>query len=250
MISIVTLIIILEILLSSLVFFLQGYKAFKMWRNIRDELLLHFSIYFTAFSILIIVFMVYMGPQFFNVQINSNLAVVSMGLFYDLFYLELSIIYLTIFTNSRTIFESYAPFVIGVSTVVNIFTGVSTSFKDRILFIIFFHGLIIIIGISLLILGIKHLKKSREFIKEPEETVFNEYLIKMFSYLPGILIFDALGFLIFELFPSIVQNSSELLFLGMGTIMLLISISVLFISKEISEKVSKINLSNYLNSIS
>ena len=247
---ILTAIIILEIIFSSLIFFLQGYKAFKMWRAIRDELLLHLTIYFIALSILIIVFMVYMGPQLFNVQIDTNLAVVSMGLFYDLFYLELSIIYLTIFTNSRTIFESYAPFIIGVSTVVNIFTGVSTSFKDRFFLIIIFHGLIIIIGISLLILGIKHLKKSREFIKKNDETVFNEYLIKMFSFLPITLLFDALGFLIFELFPSYIQHSSELLFLLMGTILVIISILVLLIFKAISEKVSKINLSHYLNSIS
>ena len=247
---IVTLIIILEIIFSSLVFLLQGYKAFKMWKNVRDELLLHFSIYFSALAVLIIVFMVYMGPQLFNVQLDTNVAVVTMGLFYDLFYLELSIIYLTIFTNSRTIFESYAPFVIGVSTVVNIFTGVSTSFKDRFFLVIIFHGLIIIIGISLLILGIKHLKKSREFIKKNDETVFNEYLIKMFSFLPITLLFDALGFLIFELFPSYIQHSSELLFLLMGTILVIISILVLLISKAISEKVSKINLSHYLNSIS
>ena len=247
---IVTLIIILEIIFSSLIFFLQGYKAFKMWRAIRDELLLHLTIYFIALSILIIVFMVYMGPQLFNVQIDTNLAVVSMGLFYDLFYLELSIIYLTIFTNSRTIFESYAPFIIGVSTVVNIYTGISTTFNNRIYFIIFFHGLIIIIGISLLVLGVKHLKRSREYIKLNDEIIFNDYLIKIFSMLPILLIFDALGFLIFESFPSYIQNLNELPFLFMGTILTIISILLMVISKTISEKISKISLSNYLNTIS
>lgn len=250
MISIVILIIILEILLSSFVFFLQGYKALNMWRKLRDELLLHLSIYFIALALLIILFAVYMAPQFFNVTINTNAAVVSMGLFYDLFYLELSIIYLTIFTNSRTIFESYAPFIIGVSTVVNIYTGISTSFKDRFLYIIVFNGIIIIIGISLLILGIKHLKKSRDFIKDSNETVFNEYLIKIFSFLPVVLFFDFLGFILYELFPTYVQNLNQLLFLVIGTVLLIISLLVLVISKSISAKAKSVNLSNYLNSIS
>ena len=247
---ILTLIVILEILLSSIVFFIQGFKAFKTWRTIRDELLLHLTIYFSALALLIILFAVYFAPQSFNLQIDTNVAVISMGLFYDLFYLELSIIYLTIFTNSRTIFESYAPFIIGVSTVVNIFTGVSTSFKDRLFLIIFFHGIIIIIGISLLVLGVRHLKRSKEYIKAEEEVILNDYLIKMFSFLPIVLLFDAVGFLVFESYPSYVQNLNEILFLIMGTILIIISILVLFVSKSISEKVSKINLSNYLNTIS
>ena len=72
----------------------------------------------------------------------------------------------------------------------------------------------------------------------------------MFSFLPIVLLFDAVGFLVFESYPSYVQNLNEILFLIMGTILIIISILVLFVSKSISEKVSKINLSNYLNTIS
>ena len=247
---IVTLIIFLEIIFSSLGFFLQGYKAFKTWKTLRDELLLHLTIYFSALAILIIVFTVYIAPQFFNIHIDTNVAVISMGLFYDLFYLELSIIYLTIFTNSRTIFESYAPFIIGVSTVVNIYTGITTSFRDRFYLIIIFHGIIIVIGICLLLLGVRHLKRSREYIMTNDEKEFNEYLIKLFSILPIVLIFDALGFLLYEAFPSYVQNLNELLFLMVGTILLTVTILVLYFSKSISERVNKINLANYLNTIS
>ncbi len=247
---IVTLITLFAISFSSIVFLYQGYKALKTWRTTRDELFLHLTIYFTALAFLVILFTVYIAPQVFNVEINTNVAVISMGVFYDLFYLELSIIYLTIFTNSRTIFESYAPFIIGVATVVNIYTGLTTSFSNRLFFIIFFHGIVIIVGISLLILGIKHLQRSREYIKTEHEKDFNEYIIKMFSFLPILLIFDALGFLVYEAFPSYVQSLNKLLFLFISFSLLVVTILVLFISRSISEKAKAINLANYFNTIS
>ena len=247
---IITLVILFEIIVSALIFMYQGVKTFNTWRSLREEVFLHLTVFFVGLGIIILFFSYYMTPRLFALQINTSLIVIVLGIVYDLFYLELSILYLSIFSNSRTAVESYAPFIIGASTVINIYSEISNPFNGISLFSIFFHVLVIAVGITLIILGIRHLKKSRKYIKNQNEQEFNDYLIKVTSILPVVLISDGIGFLLYEIYASILQSINESVFLFIFTFLLVFSILMLIVSKKFASKAKGINLANFLNTIS
>ena len=249
--NLVSIIIIVEIIFSALLFLILAYRTFNAWKTVREELLLHSTFFFFAMALIIIFFSVYLYPNLFDFTIDANIAIAVMGLIYDLFYLELSIIYLTIFTNSRTIFESYAPFIIGVATIVNLSSEVSASFKsNNVYFNLFFHVVVISIGIILIILGIKHLTKSKKYISDESELDFINYIIKITKYLPAILIMDGIGFLFYEMNAPAVLNLSEYLFLVEFTLVAFISVLVYVIAHSIAKKAEKLKIPKFLNTIS
>ena len=247
----IPILIFLEIFFSALVFLVLAFQTFKTWRTLREELLLHLTIFFLAMVIIIIIFSIYFSPNIFDLSIDVKLGIVIMGILYDLFYLEVSIIYLSIFTNSRTIFESYAPFIIGAATVVNLYSEISASFNNsNQSFTLFLHGIVITIGILLIILGIMHLFKSKKYISESKELDLLNYIIKLGKYLPVLLIMDGIGFIFYEINASSLQNISEVLFLFEYSIIVVVSALAYYVAHSLGSKAKEINITNFLNTIS
>jgi hypothetical protein len=247
---ILLIIIILEIIFSTIIFFVLGIKTFSTWKSIREELLLHLTFFFIAMSFITLIFSLYVQPDLFNLSFESNFAIIVFGVLYDLFYLEVSIIYNSIFSNSKTIFETYAPFLITALTFFNIFSVFSGPSSNSLFPNLFFHALIILIGLTLVILGIRHLIKSKRFINNVNETNFLSFLIRISFSLPIILISDGLGFLYYELHAEDIVNYNEMIFLILFSFLCIISLAIYLISKSIANRTKGINISNFLNSIS
>ena len=248
--SLTTIIIFLEIIFSTLVFLVLAVQTFRGWQSFREEVLLHSTVFFIALAVIVLVFSIYVYPNIFELTIDVNMMIIVMGLLYDLFYLEISIIYLSIFSNSRTIFESYAPFIIGAVTVINIFSEISDVFINNLYFVLFFHAIVITIGITLILLGVRHLSNSKKYINNDKELAFIQYIVNIGKYVPILLIMDGLGFLFFETNAEYLLNISEMVFLIEYTLITIFSILIYLLAHSIAKKAKELNLPKFMNTIS
>lgn len=242
-------IILLEILIIFVLFVNLGYKAFKSWKTMKEEALLHISIFYfmIAFIFMSFPFLVY----FSNFELSSPTyeIVFLSDTIYNLFYLEISIFYLSIFTNSRSQFESYAPFFMGISTILTLIVGVSAT-EIYTQLSSFFHFISISIAVSLIILGIRHIKNSKKYVHTEKEINFLNYILKILKIAPILLISDMISFSYIMYNPDLLLLIDEVLLLIIFTFILLFSIVIYYLSMDFGKRAKNIDIIALLNSIS
>jgi len=90
-----------------------GLKFFLMWRTFREESLFHLGtlcfgmlVYFAILEIIIL----WNDIEFVNIIIQKGIPIV-----FSLLCLELSLFYLALFTNRKTLWEKYVPYLLGMA---------------------------------------------------------------------------------------------------------------------------------------
>ena len=247
---IIYLLILIEIIISSAIFFFIAMKTLQSWQKTREEILIHFSLFSYAILAVIIIFSIYVYLGIANINIQPSIIIFIIGFLYDLSYLLISIIYLSTFTNSRYYFEIYIPYIIGISAVINLYSEFSISFSSSFFLSIFFHMLAFSCGTLLIVFGVFHLKKSRFYFTKQEDVQFLEYIENILIMVPFVLFSDALGFVFYldEAYNSF-KLDELFLFMLFSTIAIL-SILILYVGMQIASKVKKIDLTAFLNTIS
>ena len=247
---IISLIILIEIIVSSAIFLFIGIKTLQNWKKTKEEIFIHFSLFSYAILTVIIIFSIYVYLGIVNIDIQPLIIIFITGFLYDLCYLEISIIYLSIFTNSRYYFEIYFPYIIGIAAVVNLYSEFSITIQISFYLSAFFHMLAFSSGTLLIIIAIFHLKKSRSYLTKQEDTQFLDYIIKILIAVPFVLFSDAMGFL---LYLEIIYNSfklNELFLFILFSSIAIVSVVILFVAMNIASRAKKIDLTAFLNTIS
>ena len=245
---IIYLFIVIEILVSSSIFLFIGIKTVQSWQITREEIFIHFSLFSYAILGVIIIFSIYVYLGIVNINIQPIVIVFIIGFLYDLCYLEISIIYLSIFTNSRYYFEIYFPYIIGIAAVVNLYSEYSITFQSLFFLNAFFHMLAFSSGTLLIVFAVFHLKKSRSYLTKKEDIQFLDYIVKILIALPFVLF--SMGFL---LYLDIIYNSfklNELFLLMLFSSIAIVSVLILFVAMNIASIAKKIDLTAFLNTIS
>ena len=134
--------------------------------------------------------------------------------------------------------------------VINFYSEFLESFKYDIVINSFFHALILLMGIFLIVMGIRHLNKSKKYINDKGERDFADFLIKINSFLPFLLLSDGFGFLLYEIYAPSLVTLSQPFFLLFYAMVGLVSILLLYTTHLIAKHAKNINLTNFLNTIS
>lgn len=247
---IIYLIIIIEMIISSVIFLFIGTKTLHSWRKSREEILIHFSLFSFGMLAVIIIFSIYVYFGIVNINIQALIIIFIIGFLYDLCYLLISIVYLSIFTNSRFLFEIYFPYIIGIAAVVNLLSEFSTTFPSSFFLSSFFHLLAFSSGTLLIVFAIFHLKKSRAYFTKQEDIRFLDYIVKILIILPFALFSDAIGFVFYLDIIYTSLKLDELLLLFLFSLIAIASVVVLFVALNIASRAKKIDLTAFLNTIS
>ncbi|MFX0182481.1 MAG: hypothetical protein ACFE95_05285 [Candidatus Hodarchaeota archaeon] len=97
------------------VFAFASIKFFKIWRKFREESLFHLGA--LSFGMIVYFFIVViMVLVVEDTQIVVQVIERYIGIIYSLLSLELSLFYVTTFTNRRSLWEKYLPFIFGITT--------------------------------------------------------------------------------------------------------------------------------------
>lgn len=249
MMSLYLVLLFVEILCITLIFAALGSRTIKHWKKTREEVLFHLSIFFYAIGFFFLFFSIasYANSITENHSFSFELQLL-FDVIYNLFYLEGSIFYLSIFTNSRSHFEAYTPILIGFSTIITIIAGLTKIQLYNELSIIF-HFLALAITIVLILLAIKHINASKFYVHADEEMRVLNIISKILYITPVLLIIDLLSFIFFISLKSIFLISDQSLVL-FTTFWLIMTIFLYYFILKISRRLERINIIELLNTIS
>ena len=238
-----------EILIVTGIFVWLGLRSFKGWKKIREEFLLHITIFYFLFGFICLFILALAIPSDFNVTAISNEMKVMLDFCYNLFYLQFSLFYLSIFSNSRSHFESYSPVIIAFSTFLTLgagFSGIERYFEVSSLF----HFISLFIAILLIYLGLKHINQGKKYVHNDEELGVLNFLTKILNIAPILLIFDLVGFIYLIYNPGFVLQIDETFFFLFSTMALIFVLIAYYYINLFSKKLEKIDILSLLNTIS
>ena len=235
-------------ILSFLFFFYLFIKSLKAWREVKEEVFIHLAFLILAISLIIIVF--YIGIFFitFPGLINKS-ALFYMGILYDLFYLELSFFYLTLFSNSKKFYEKYIPIVITIAFLLNFVAGYS-QIEPYIEFAIFFHAIVIVLGLFLIYRTFNHFKISIFYSRDKNEIELLNFLSKIMIFILLTFIIDGLGFLAIHYWVKFGFMIDEWLIIYLNIVFIGILIFTYFVVMKIKAKTKNIDLLQFMNNLS
>ncbi|MHA1168005.1 MAG: hypothetical protein ACTSRU_09300 [Candidatus Hodarchaeales archaeon] len=208
-------------ILSSGVFASFGWRALKYWREVREELFFHFMMTFFAISVL---FLAFFSVLCLSITLDIRILFI-IGIFYDLFYLEISFIYLSLFPNTRRIIEKYIPFVIAGALLMNIIaSSANDEYYNRAGTAL--HVVVVSIGLFLLIRTVIKLRNSEKYFRKPEEISFIKFSEKILIFTIFSFILDGAGFFAWYYFveaDTVVTDLHYAVF-GIGTVFFAVAI--------------------------
>lgn len=152
LVEILTLVSAVAVIAFSGLSFYTGLKFFLMWRTFREEALFHLGtlcfgmlVYFTFLEIII------MGK---NIDLVNLIIQKGIPIIFSLLCLELSLFYLTLFSNRKTLWEKYIPYMLGISLGTSIaLLGLSSESS-----IWFWSLLVLTYGISIVLISVLSVK--------------------------------------------------------------------------------------------
>ncbi len=236
------------ILFTSLILFFLAYHTLFTWKHYREEILLHLSFIFIFFALAIIGFMIiyiFSGTTFTILEHNLYF----IGFIYDLFYLEVSLFYLSLFPNSRYFLEKYFPFVIGLMAVSNLFYALLNPL-DYFYITLGAHVVVFILGCSLLYQTHRRFKKSVNYLLTEEEKNLLKFLEKIVLVVFITFIIDGIGFILWELQILNLHNIAEIDIFFISSMSFCVVIIGYFVLTQIEKKSKGIDLLALLNTIS
>ena len=235
-------------LFASLILFFLAYQSIFTWRHYREEILLHLSFIFIFFALAIIALMIiYLFSGTLFAILEQNLFII--GFIYDLFYLEVSLFYLSFFPNSRHFLEKYFPFIIGLMAVSNLFYALLNPL-DYFYVTLGAHVVVFTLGCGLLYQTHRRFKKSINYLQTEQEKDLLGFLDKIVLVVVLTFIADGIGFIFWELQILNLHTIAEIDMFFMSSMCFFVVIIGYFIVKKIKEKAKGIDLIALLNTIS
>ncbi|MFX1283324.1 MAG: hypothetical protein ACFFB5_06695 [Promethearchaeota archaeon] len=227
-------------------FLYAAFKFFRIWRKFREESIFHVGMLSSGMVLYFLIVMLMVG---FTQDSDITLFLIKrvIGIAYSILSLELSLFYVTAFTNRRTLWEKYIPFLFGFTTGTSFaILGMSESdpWFSILLLITFLTPLILI-----LILVIKIVFRSFHLLQEDKLTPEDRGFIKTLAGTAIILFMGAIGDLGFywiiiflggELWPTIVLFAGFLA--PLTFIITVFLIRTIFINIEDADIVHLMNL--------
>ncbi|MFW9997483.1 MAG: hypothetical protein ACFFD4_35915, partial [Candidatus Odinarchaeota archaeon] len=171
-----------------------------------------------------------------------------LGIFYDLFYLELSFIYLTLFPNTRRIVDKYLPFVIAGAMIMNAVAGTARA-EIYHLTGTALHIIVISIGLYLIFQAYLNLKINENYFKGKERN-WIAYIEKAILFAFVTFLVDGIGFLAWHYLATnnMVINEFAILFFTAMTV--IFTTAGYLIMNKAGKKASGCDLLLILNTIS
>ncbi|MFX0170551.1 MAG: hypothetical protein ACFE9L_01395 [Candidatus Hodarchaeota archaeon] len=105
----------ISMILFSGLFIYAAVKFFRIWRKFHEESLFHLGMLSLG---MVIYFLIIMIMLVFTEDTQTAVFIIKriIGIIYSLLSLELSLFYVTAFTNRRSLWEKYIPFTFGITT--------------------------------------------------------------------------------------------------------------------------------------
>ncbi len=239
---------IISIFLFAGLFLYAAVKFFRIWRKFYEESLFHLGMLCLGMILyfLIIIFMVGFAE---DPDTTVFLIKRVIGIAYSILSLEMSLFYVTAFTNRRTLWEKYIPFFFGITTGMSFaILGMSESdpWFSVLLLIAYIAPLILIT-----ILVIRIVLRSYHLLQEDQLTPEDRGFIKALAGTALILFIGALGDLSFfwiiilsgiDLWPFIVLLS--------GVISPLLFILAVFLIRTVFLNIEEANIIHLMNLLS
>jgi hypothetical protein len=224
-----------------------GWRVLRFWRQVREEALLHVSLMFFYTGALIIMLIILAASVFWISprHILYSDFVFTFGAFYDFFYLEFSLFYLALFSNSRRFIEKYIPLLIGGALTLNLVLPFVPSDNLNVLTLVL-HGIAILAGLSLF-LQLYIRIKSNEVYFSPEEREFIRLIKQIVFGLFAVSLPDGLGFLMLSFVSIEVTEGFYLLF---AIIITVSSTVVFYLFNLLAKKGKKVDFAHFFNTLS
>jgi len=233
---------------ASLILFFLAYQTIFTWKDYREEILLHLSFIFIFFALAIIgSIIIYTFSETPLKILEQNLFVI--GFIYDLFYLEVSLFYLSLFPNSRYFLEKYFPFIIGLMAVSNLFYSLLNPL-DYFYVTLGAHVVVFSLGCFLFFQAHRRFKKSIKYLQTEQEKDLMGFLEKIVLVVFLTFIADGIGFIVWQIQILNFRNLAEVDIFFMSSMCFLVVIIGYFIIKIIKKKAQGIDFIALLNTIS
>jgi hypothetical protein len=191
-----------SMILFSGLFVYAAIKFFRIWRKFREESLFHLGMLSLG---MILYFLVIMIMLVFVEDIETAIFIIEriIGVIYSLLSLELSLFYVTAFTNRRTLWEKYIPFIFGITTGIS-FALLGMIETDP------WYGIFLVIAyvtplILITILVVRIVIRSHFILRENQLTAEDRGFIKALVGAAIILFVGALGDITFFWFIILVK---------------------------------------------
>ncbi|MFX0016734.1 MAG: hypothetical protein ACFFB2_18890 [Promethearchaeota archaeon] len=232
------------LMIGSIFVFLIAYDLLKTWLKVREEALMHLTLFTTYSGLLLLIYDIIFVLEVPFIFTHNQLAF--LGSFYNLFYLELAFFYLTLFSNRRNLLEKYFIVIISTALISNIILAV-LDFQELILIVFTFQAITISIGQYFVIQLYLRIKSSKQFCKSPETFEFIELVEKRSLLAVFILLIDGLQFLSMWLIDFYV---SELYYFIASFIGLLFFIIIYYIVIQLKTKAKDCEITEIINLLS
>ena len=226
-----------------------GLKFFFMWRTFREESLFHLGtlcfgmlVYFAFLEIIIL----WNSIELVSIVIQKGIPVI-----FSLLCLELSLFYLTLFSNRKTLWEKYVPYLLGISLGTAIaLLGLSSESNPW-----FWSLLFLTYSISIVLISVLSFRLVRRVISLMKDENLTNNVDKQFLHTIAyatILLFGGalIDILIFQYITfTEVGNISEIFAIG-GIITPPLVILAAFLVRKFFRNVEKADVIHIMNLLS
>ncbi len=238
----------ISLILFAGLFLYAAIKFFKIWRKFREESIFHLGM----LSLGMILYFLIIGLMVvFSEEPDTTIFIIKriVGIAYSILSLEMSLFYVTAFTNRRTLWEKYIPFIFGITTGISFaILGMSdTNPWFSILLIIAYITPLILITI----LVIRIVVRSYQLLKEDLLTIEDKGFIKTLVGTALILFMGALGDLtFFWLIILIGVNLWPFIILLSGIITPVLLILAIFLIRTVFLNIEEADVVHLMNLLS
>ncbi|MFX1511420.1 MAG: hypothetical protein ACFFCQ_02430 [Promethearchaeota archaeon] len=230
-------------LFGSVFIFLIAYKLFNYWLKVREESLIHLALLSAYLGLLLLTINVVL---ILNIPFTPKTSQLSLlGIFYSIFYLELSFFYLTLFSNRRNLLEKYFLVIISTAIITSAILAV-LDIEELIHVNFILQTLNIILGLYFVFQLYLRLKSSKQFFTG-EALSFIE-LAEIYSLFAWIfLIFDGIGFLGMWIISI---ELSELFYFFIAVFIIVLSLGMAYMADQLRIKSKNCEITEIINILS
>ncbi|MFX0122238.1 MAG: hypothetical protein ACFFAE_01255 [Candidatus Hodarchaeota archaeon] len=237
-----------SMLLFAGLFLYAAIKFFKIWRKFREESLFHLGMFSLGMILYFFIIMIMVGLAE-DPDTTVFLIKRVVGIAYSILSLEMSLFYITAFTNRRTLWEKYLPFFFGITTGMSFaILGMSEAnpWFSVLLLIAYIAPLILIT-----ILVIRIVLRAYHLLQEDQLTPEDRGFIKVLAGTALILFIGAIGDLSF--FWIIILSGNDLwpfVVLLSGIITPFILILTVFLIRTVFSNIEEADIVHLMNLLS
>lgn len=176
-------------------------KFFKIWRKFHEESLFHVGTLFGGMVVYFFIIIAMIITTDFSSAIKSVSNII--GVVYSILCLEMSLFYVTTFSNRMSLWEKYIPFLFGISTGISLALFGTTELDNWYTFLIILAFLLPLILVSILVVRI--CIRTYNVIQDDQLKSEDRSFLKALAGASSILFLGALGDITFFLIAILTE---------------------------------------------